>query len=299
MMFEHNYQSEAARQWDIARRKAFWRKLSANIQGKAPDHILNLEDITRRLQLRTPRYVGTQSIPLEKIVGSVGRYNDFVHTFLPTTPEMQVRWQAVARAYLDPREIVPPIELYKVGSNYFVKDGNHRVSAAHQLKLPDIEARVWEYPLPDGLSAEANIDTMLIEAERLDFLEVTQLDRLRPHHNIHLTVPGAYTDLLYQIEHYQDALQKIDQEDIPYEAAVTAWYDMIYETTIQIIEEAGILNSFPGRTPADVFVWLTRYKSELEERYGYKVRLTETARALETKQLGRWQRLWRKVWKRA
>ena len=298
-MFDNSYKTEAQRQWDLARRKAMWRKLSANIQRKELDRILSFEEITRRLQLRTARYIGTHNIPLSQIVGSVGRYNDFLQTFLPDSPEMQARWQAVARAYLDPTEIVPPIEVYKISDNYFVKDGNHRVSAANQLKLPDIEARVWEYPMPEGLSPKAPIDALLIEAERQDFLQTTQLDQLRPEHNIKLTVPGAYTDLLYQIAQYQIALSKIDQMEMPYEQAVTAWYDMIYETTVQIIEEAGILSSFPKRTHADVFVWLTRYKAELEALYGRSVRVTETAAALQVKQLPWWQRVWRNMRKRS
>ena len=39
---------------------------------------------------------------------------------------------------------MPPIDVYRIGELYFVKDGHHRVSVARALGHKDIEAYVTE-----------------------------------------------------------------------------------------------------------------------------------------------------------
>lgn len=276
------YQMEARQQWDQARRRAFWSSLLADLRGKNID-LLDFNEISQRLHLRTDIYRGVQNVPLDKIVGSVGRYQDFTGAFLPLSEAMRERWEKVARVYLDPASGgVPPVELYKVGDAYFVKDGNHRVSILRQQNIPSIEAYVWEYPEPvAGLAPDADIDTLLIEAERHDFLHNTRLDDLRAKHGIRLTAPGGYTLMLRQIAHYQGALSRIDETEVSYEDTVTAWYDMVYETSVQEIEEEGILEQFPERTAADFFVWVMHHKEHLEERYHKRIMVEDAARDLK------------------
>jgi hypothetical protein len=273
------YLPEARENFEIASRKAFWTRMLARLEGQQTE-VLDFNAIADDLHLRTAVYRGRQIVPLHQIVGSVGRYKDFTGAFLPVSMDMRMRWQRIATLYLAPTGTgVPPIELYKVGDSYFVKDGNHRVSVANQLEMPDIEAYVWEYPDPvAGLDSDTDIDTLLLEAGRQDFLEKTHLDELRPGHDIRLTAPGGYMDMLHQIAAYQKALSKIDEQPVAYEDAVTAWYDMIYETVVQVIEEQGVLDLFPDRTPTDFFVWTMRSQQELEDRYGRRVQVSDIAR---------------------
>ena len=41
-------------------------------------------------------------------------------------------------------QALPPVSLYKLGDDYFVDDGNHRISVARYHGLPDVEADVTE-----------------------------------------------------------------------------------------------------------------------------------------------------------
>jgi hypothetical protein len=264
------YDTEAQTQWSHAHRRALWSRLLDNVKGNA-NRLIDFNDVSKRLNLKNVVYRELQVIPLDHIVGSVGRYSDFTRAFLPVRDNMEERWRAVASIQLDPiSRGLPPIQVYKVRDWYFVKDGNHRVSVRRQLGDVDIEAYVWEYtdPLPQ-VTPEMDIDTFLIEAERMDFFQHTNLDTVRPGHNIHLSRPGGYMEMLYRIATYQDALRIIDGTDIPYHEAVTAWYDMIYETSIQIIEHDGILQQFPGYTVADLFVWLMHHHDQLAECLGH------------------------------
>lgn len=280
---------EARAVWDAASRKAFWNQLLSNVGG-GQQSLLDFNEVARHLRLRTEVYRGLQMVPLTKIVGSVGRYQDFTGAFLPISQDMRDRWQRVASLYLDPTGGgPPPVDLYKVGDSYFVKDGNHRVSVANQLGLEEIEAYVWEYPEPvNSQGADLPIDDLLLEAERQDFLAETHLDELRPNHTIRLTEPGGYLELLGQIARYQEVLSQIDGEPVAYPEAVKAWYDMIYETSIQIIEQAGVLKLFPERTPADFFVWMLRAQANLQERYGRRERLADIVHKIPDQQRPGW-----------
>ncbi|HXW01142.1 MAG TPA: universal stress protein, partial [Anaerolineae bacterium] len=190
----YNYRVAAHAEWSRARRKALWAQLQAGL-GHRKINLINFTELSHYFNLGSSFYRGVQDIPLDKIVGSVGRYQDFVQAFLPVNESMSDRWESIAAAYLDPQSRgLPPIEVCQVGDCYFVKDGNHRVSVARHLKLPDIEAHVWEYiRAVAGLAPGVDVDTLLLQAERRDFLAKTCLDELRSGHTLHLTAPGGYT----------------------------------------------------------------------------------------------------------
>ena len=278
-MQDDRYSEIASREWTQARRKALWSKLQASLGGKRIN-LINFDHLAERFSLGDASYRGKQNIPIAKILGSVGRYSDFVQAFLPTTENMRDRWQKVASLYLNPSNRgVPPIEVYQVGDGYFVSDGNHRVSVARQLGLDSIEAHVWEYPqVVEGLAPGVDIDTLLIEVERRDFLAKTQLDQVRPNHGIRLTAPGGYPEMLNQIIHYQQVLSVIDEVEISYQQAVLAWYDMIYKSTVVLIENAHVLDLFPNRTAADFFIWVRQHHQELEDQYGQGILMEEAVR---------------------
>lgn len=301
-MTSASIQSEAQREWEEARQKALWTRLTNFIQRKNIQ-LENFEEISAKLRLTTPRYKGLQDIPLDKIVGSVGRYNDFIATFLPTTRRMEERWERIAALYLDPTSAgVPPIEVYKVGELYFVKDGNHRVSVASQLQMSTIEAYVWEYPLSIDTNKvdTSNLDAMIVAAEQQDFFNTTKLNEARPKHKIKASLPGAYRELLHEVVLYQGNLQKIDAEDphapsIDLSIAASAWYDMVFEPSVQIIQRDHILDSFPERTATDLFIWLRREQQKLAEHFGHSVHLSEAIQVLDERQQNSWQRTWKTV----
>jgi uncharacterized ParB-like nuclease family protein len=259
--------TEAQRNWDRARQGAVLQEISSVFTRRSVD-LLSFDEVRHRLRLTQKNYRGLQDIPLDQIRGSVGRYRDFTRTFMPRNPSIGERWRRVSTVALD--QGLPPIDVYQVGETYFVLDGNHRVSIARQNGSETIQAHVWEFLTPvGGLSADADMDEVFIKQEYAEFLERTSLDRLRPEQAIVFTEPGRYRDLEYQIAMYQRAIEKIDEEPCSWEDAVTAWYDMIYEPSIQIIKESGVLEKFPDRTESDLFVWVWKYHKHLE-REGVK-----------------------------
>jgi len=89
---------------------------------------------------------GLKTVPLRRIVGSEGRCADFDRDFRPLKTHTRQRWYNVARAHLTEVNL-PPVDLIRVGDEYYVRDGNHRVSVARAFGLKAIEAIVTEYHL--------------------------------------------------------------------------------------------------------------------------------------------------------
>jgi hypothetical protein len=87
---------------------------------------------------------GIRTVPVARIVGSVGRTRDFDNAFLPTRAIAATRWKRVDRAFYG-AEVLPPVRLFKVGDEYFVEDGNHCVSVARYQVVEMIDAEVVEF----------------------------------------------------------------------------------------------------------------------------------------------------------
>ncbi len=256
---------DSLRDFDRARRKAFIQRILALVTRQSLD-LLPFEQVREQLHLRDSRFRGLQEVPLVQIVGSVGRYQDFTRTFLPRTDGLRERWAAVEDRVKEGG--LPPVELYKVGDAFFVRDGNHRVSIARAQDAADIEAFVWEYPSLVPLSPADDLDDLLIKQGYVTFLKKTGLNKLRPDQHIELTAPGRYRDLLEHIAIHRYYLGQELEREIAAEEAVSSWYDNVYQPIIHAIHKQGILEQFPGRTEADLYIWISRWQYELSERYG-------------------------------
>jgi len=82
-------------------------------------------------------------VPLNKIIGSVGKCNDFNSQFKPKSHVPPDRLNSLKQA-LWKRKSLPPVKLYKVKDEYYVVDGNHRIAAARELGRSDIMAKIVE-----------------------------------------------------------------------------------------------------------------------------------------------------------
>src|SRR5947209_5919127 len=125
---------------------------------------------------------GEQEIPLVRIVGSAasqGKASDFDPGFLPVSNRTRDRWTRIYQEMAEGGEL-PPIDVYKLGDNYYVIDGHHRVSVARQLGWGTIKARVVEVSTRAPLGPNVDPEALLRAAEYAGFLEATQLDRVRP-----------------------------------------------------------------------------------------------------------------------
>ena len=258
--------AESSRHFTQARMGAFWQEVWSFLTGRSID-LLRFEEVRNRLRLRDERNLGLQEIPLDKIVGSVGRYKDFTRTFLPRTNAIRSRWQRLDAMAHGPSGF-PPIEVYKVGSVYFVLDGNHRVSVAKQLGAKTIEAYVTELPTAVPIDENLSPDDLLIKEGYAEFLRKTQLDKIRSGSEVLLTEPARYKEIEEHIAVHRYFMGLDQKREIPYSEAVASWYDNVYMPMVDLIRKYEVLDYFPGRTEADLYAWLIKHQESLRLNLG-------------------------------
>jgi hypothetical protein len=263
------------------RRKAIRQDITSRLTG-SPRDLLPFDPFARYLSTYARiEHREAEMIPLVRIVGSVGRYQDFTRSFLPRTLTLGDRWALVNQAMKSDRGL-PPIEVFKVGQVYFVADGNHRVSAARSAGLVDIEALVTEYPVDPGLEPGDTLDAALAKAGRVHFLRETALEaHLAARADLRLTWAGGYPQMLEHI-----ALQRLLIEDsesgrqVSTVEAARVWYDESYLPVVEAIRRQRLLRSFPRRTDADLYVWVWGVLLELHRLFGEEMDPEEGAALL-------------------
>ncbi|MBN1440476.1 MAG: universal stress protein [Anaerolineales bacterium] len=252
-----------------ARQQAALQEVLSRFTGKSAD-LLSFEEVRDKLHaIGSGVSRGVRNIPLDAIVGSVGRYTDFSRTFLPKNPNDEERWARVMALVTDPAGGgLPPIEVIKLGDAYFVQDGHHRVSVARQLGASTIEAYVNEISTPIPLSPDANPNDLIRKEEFAAFLEETRLRKKRPGADLELTELGGYDDLLEHVRVHRYFMGLEQKRDVSIPEAAAHWYGHIYLPMVEAIRERNILREFPGRTEADLYLWVSKHRTELQQGWG-------------------------------
>lgn len=131
---------EAVNRFNALRRRAqlteFWARLTRRC-----NRLQRFDELARPYRARQRIDRGYRQVPIQAIVGSVGRAQDFTPSFLPRRGVDVERWIRLYTA-LQGGEGFPEVELIQVGDQYIVEDGHHRISVARAAGLKDIPAHV-------------------------------------------------------------------------------------------------------------------------------------------------------------
>lgn len=265
-----------------------------NLLNPGRHEMLSLREVREVLRPRSESYRGLQVVPLDRIVGSEGRYADFNREFLPRHEHLRKRWTRVDEAHLTQVNL-PPIRLYEIGGVYFVRDGNHRVSVARSQGGRSIDAEVVSLDSAIELDPDLTRDKLkqaVIGYEKKQFYRRTRWDKIFPDYDLEFTATGRYDEVLHHIYGHKYYVNMNYQEEIPFEAAMRSWYANVFMPIIREIREQKLPGRFPGRTEADLYVWLVKHWDELKRRYGEGFSLSRAAEDLSVK-YGRsiWERV--------
>ena len=118
------------------KRHMFWQKLIGK-QHK----LWALSEVKDNAGQITNQSKPIVNVPLDNIVGSEGRANDFDQQFRPLVNHIRDRWVGMAVAYRRGKTF-PPVELIQFGDAYYVRDGHHRISVAKMFGQATIEAEI-------------------------------------------------------------------------------------------------------------------------------------------------------------
>ncbi|HET9000888.1 MAG TPA: ParB/RepB/Spo0J family partition protein, partial [bacterium] len=148
------------------------------------------EEAQRAHGALTTRPLGVIQVPVDEIVGSVGRARYFPHGLRPGRGLTPSRVRRLMEA-LNHGEVLPPVLLYRLGHEYYIADGHHRVAAAQMAGQQDVDAEVVAF-LPEGRTPED-----IVARERVLFEQRTGITRIVLHEL------GQYPKLLRWIDDYR------------------------------------------------------------------------------------------------
>jgi len=274
------FESVAREDFEQAFRKGFWRSIISWL-NKSSNQLLPFDEVRKYLTIQGQYDAGMKQIPVEKIVGSVGRYNDFDRAFLPRQRQTRSRWISIDVANLQD-VILPPIDVYKVGEVYFVKDGNHRVSVAREKGQKYLDAHVIEVITDLPIDEKTDIDQLICLQEKAFCLETTLLKSVRPDADFELTLPGQYEKILEHIHVHRWYMGEKLSREIPYHEAAESWYDEVFMPMAKIIKDQEILAEFPGRTVADLYLWIIEHLYYLREEFKEEISFQDAANRFAT-----------------
>jgi hypothetical protein len=137
-------EEQVDKDFERACRRAFLRRVIARLRNEGGSgRLFSFEEARKSLGAYGKVYLGMRVVPVEKIVGSVGRHRDFDRSFLPVRASAGERWKRVDRAFYRAVDL-SPVSLYRIGDTYFVQDGNNRVCVARHQGVEMIDAEVVE-----------------------------------------------------------------------------------------------------------------------------------------------------------
>ena len=249
--------------------KAFVNRLRTTLGGQ-PVTLLSYDEVKEKLKIGGPVYRGVQVVPIEKIAGSLNRYHQFDRAFMPLEDQLAQRWQNIDRAFYQ-EVTLPPVVLYKIGEVYFVVDGHHRVSVAREQGQDFIDAEVRECTSKVNITADIRLEDLEVLGEKVNFLERTDLDTIRPKADLAPTIPGGYDRMLEHIAVHRYFMGLDLQRDVKEDEAVAHWYDTVYMPIVRVIRRSGVLEEFPGKTETDLYLWVLDRQRYLSQE-GHKLK---------------------------
>ncbi len=200
---------------------------------------LVLDELLPEIDTLAVTDVGTMEIPAERIVGtkSGGRIAAFTPSFRPlldSKSEFAAKWIALCDAHLGEQGIRDPITCYEYLGNFYVQEGNKRVSVLRYFGAPRIPASIKRVMPP--VSEDPRIQAYY---EFLDFFKASRL------YTVQFRRPKDYGRLLSLLgkepgekwteeerrvfnaryQYFRDALESVNnrQSDILPEEALLLW----------------------------------------------------------------------------
>jgi hypothetical protein len=271
-----------------ARQKAFWDEIKGFILRRS-NRLLPFDEVKDKLEVYFPRELGVQTVPIDSIVGSEGRYRSFTRHFHPLDDNLGDRWKKVVEAHYA-KQSLPPVALYKVCDAYFVKDGHHRISVARTKGVKHIEALIYEYVCDVYLDKDTDLEKLAIQTAYHRFLEDTRLGKTRPNPGLQLTLLGGYPILMEHIQAHKYYLEDREGREVSLPDAACSWYDSVYTPLADAIRKNRIMQEFPLRTETDFYLWIIQHRSQLSDHFGWAGKADRIVEAYTQKYSGPWRR---------
>ena len=267
------------------RRRRALAGIAAHLRFEPDDvsAMLPFEEVVAALGRVGESDAGLHTVPIEAIVGSVDRLNDFDRRFRPTTSRTRGRWERIAAARRR-GEALPPISLYRVGDLYFVRDGHHRVSVARAMGDTVIDAYVTDVRTRMPLSTETLVPDLPLKGHERMFRERVPLDaaqraRVRP------SDPWEFGRLAEGIEAWGFRVTQERREYMDRQEVAQLWYEDEFLPVVDMLREGGFIR--PSETEADAYTRVVTARYELLRTHEWSGEILDRLQGVERRRRSR------------
>jgi len=140
-----NLEDQVDKDFTVARRRVRLGRLKTLLLRRATrGTLLSYDEARHTVSGSGAVYRGGRTVEVSRIVGSVGKHEQFDQDFMPLSIASPEKWKRIDRAFRRGQEL-PPVSLLELGGDYFVNDGHHRVSVARFHGVEWIDAEVTEH----------------------------------------------------------------------------------------------------------------------------------------------------------
>ena len=262
-------QAQTEEDFAKARNKPFFNEIQ-HLLSPEEASLISLNDVKQLIRPINETYLGMKVIPIDKIIGSEGRYKDFDNNFFPKSSHLRHRWEHVDEAAIKSITL-PPIKVYEIDGLYFVRDGNHRVSVAKARGTEFIDAEVVTLQSEIKLKKPNNMNDIvkqIINYEKRLFYAETSFGDITDFWCLDFSRAGRYDVIYNHILTHKYFLNQQQEGEVSMEDAILSWFTKVYVPIISTIQKKKILKKFPKRTYSDLYVWIVRYWDDLKHKFG-------------------------------
>ena len=233
-----------------------YRKFSKSTKSlfglKKSEYLKSFNEEQKKQNAYNSVNLGLKEVPIDKIVGSVQKYTDFDKNFKPKNDIVRERWEQIYIANMNNTPL-PPVILYKIKDEYYVYDGNHRISVAKFLDFKSLEAEVLEF-----ISTGDKTDDIIYREKNL-FEKETDLG------DILFSEPGKYQRLIQEIQKFDQYLKTKKNMNVSFKEAAFRWNKNIFKPITDILEQNEVKKSFDFYNINDIFLFFLDHKYYLSK----------------------------------
>jgi hypothetical protein len=267
--------SDARDDFSRARRQHALASLAARLRREPGDVdlVLPFEEVVEALGRVSERSLGLQTIPLDSIVGTVGRTREFDRSFRPTSNRTRQRWERIADAQRR-GAAMPPIDVYRIGDVHFVRDGHHRVSVARAQGRKDIDAHVTEVTTRVPIDRATNLRDLPLKGHERLFRERVPLSDAE-FEEVRLSDPWHYGSLAEGVEawgfrHTQGRGELLGREEV-----ARIWLVDEFRPVVSMLRDADLIGK---GTPADAYMRVAAERYRLMRTHEWSDEVIERLR---------------------
>jgi len=267
--------SDAQSDFSRARRRRALARLAARLRGEPGDVnvILPFDEVVEALGRVSQQELGLQTIPLDSIVGTVGRGTEFDRSFRPTSNRTRPRFERIANAQRR-GESMPPISVYRIGDMHFVRDGHHRVAVARAQGREDIDAYVTEVRTRVPIDQALRVGQLPLKSHERLFRERVPLADSE-FEEVRVSDPWRYAQLAEGVEAWGMRLMQNSREFLSRPDVARLWLHDEFRPVVAMMREADLIGN---GTDADAYMRLASERYRLMRTHEWNDAVIERLR---------------------